>query len=185
MSTAEYKRLMSQGNQDGAMSDEEFKKTLKNQQVDYANQINKKSTKGVGTTFNGQFKGVGFAYKPRNHEEDDVTIQVTDYLEVLKMQGKVVLFSHVPQETFTKSWATKNKNKAMGVRAGVPDMIIVYPDRVLFLELKRLKGGVVSVAQNEWIDALQQVGRKTDSRVYAGIAYGFDDAKNEIDSLLD
>jgi len=134
---------------------------------------------------NGDWQSV----KPRNHEEDDITKQVAEYLEVLQLQKKVVLFSHIPQETFTKSWVTKNKNKAMGVRAGVPDMIIVFPKSVLFLELKRLKGGKVSDAQKAWIEALNNVEKpalnSTHRYVEAKVACGFVEAKDIIDSLID
>lgn len=160
MTAAEYRAYIAKGKDDGAMSDEEFQKTLKNQQLDYANKINK---------------------KPRNDEEDQITIQVAEYCELLMVQKKIRCYSHIPQETFTKSWATKNKNKAMGVRAGVPDMLIVYPNKVLFLELKRLKGGKVSEAQQAWIEALTCVS----GNVYAAIAAGFDAAKREIDDLLE
>ena len=120
-----------------------------------------------------------FAKKIRNHEEDDLTIQVTNYLEELLLKRKIKVFSHVPQETFTKSWVTKNKNKAMGVRSGVPDMLIVFPHSVLFLELKRLKGGVVSQAQATWLEALSATGKVT-----AKVACGWDQAKEAIDAEL-
>jgi len=170
MSAKDYQKLIvNKEKDDGAMSDEEFQKTLKNQQLDYANKINN---------------------KPRNHEEDDITKQVAEYLEVLQLQKKVVLFSHIPQETFTKSWVTKNKNKAMGVRAGVPDMVIVFPYKVLFLELKRLKGGKVSDAQQAWIDAINNIDRTTayaqgSAQVLARVACGFVEAKDIIDQIID
>jgi hypothetical protein len=101
------------------------------------------------------------------------------------MQKKITAFSHIPQETFTKSWSIKNKNKAMGVRAGVPDMIIVYPHAVLFLELKRLDGGVLSKAQKFWLDALNGIyANNEESAIYAEVATGFDGAKKIIDDLL-
>lgn len=169
MTAAEYRAYIAKGKDDGAMSDEEFKKTLKKQQLDYAGQINK---------------------KPRNDEEDQITIQVAEYCELLMVQKKIQCYSHIPQETFTKSWVTKNKNKAMGVRAGVPDMLIVFPNTVLFLELKRLKGGKVSDAQKAWIEAFNRIEAGTAytqgrSQVSAVVACGFDEAKTAIDNLLD
>ena len=118
--------------------------------------------------------------KPRNHEEDDITIQVAQYCEVLLLKKKITAFSHIPQETFTRSWSVKNKNKAMGVRSGVPDMLIVYPHTVLFLELKRLKGGVVSDSQKHWIESLEKT-----KKVHARVARGFNEAKKTIDDLLE
>ena len=109
--------------------------------------------------------------------EDDVTQQVAEYLDLLMAQGKVIEYSHVPQETYTKNWGTKMKNKRMGVRSGVPDMIIVFSRGILFLELKREKGGVVSEAQTRWIEAINAI---LGDSVQASIARGFKQAENLI-----
>lgn len=106
--------------------------------------------------------------------EDDVTKQVAQYLDLLMVQNKVLEYSHVPQETFTRSWGIKMKNKAMGVRAGVPDMIILFPKGVLFLELKREKRGKVSEAQERWIQAFKDIFRRNGGEgVYADVGCGF------------
>lgn len=125
----------------------------------------------------------------RKNEEDVLTKQVTNYLEGLRMSGKVKCYSHIPSSTYTESWSQKNKNKAMGVRPGVPDMLIVTPDRVLFLELKKEKGGVVSIYQKEWIEAINYIAKGTAyaqgiSQVVAKVAHGWDEAKQEIDWCL-
>jgi len=117
--------------------------------------------------------------KQRKHEEDDLTIAVTNYCEELKILGKVILFSHIPSSTYTKYWSIKKKNTAMGVRPGIPDMLIVFPDSILFLELKREKGGVVSAYQQEWLDALTATGRVT-----ARVARGWAEAQEIIDSII-
>ena len=52
---------------------------------------------------------------------------------------------------------------AEGVRAGVPDILIVEPRQGyhgLFLELKRLDGGNISKAQKEFASAAEQRGYK-------------------------
>lgn len=116
-----------------------------------------------------------------NQLEYDLTCQVAQYLDVLVMQKKVVCYSHIPQETFTRSRLTKHKNSAMGVHAGVPDMLIVYPHAVLFLELKRLKGGKVSEAQKRWVEAINTIW---DEHVYAKVVCGWCEAKEEIDSYF-
>lgn len=48
------------------------------------------------------------------------------------------------------------KLKATGVSAGVPDLCI--PSLMLFIEMKRVKGGTVSLEQKEWIEYLVSVG---------------------------
>ena len=44
--------------------------------------------------------------------------------------------------------------------AGFPDLILIRGSELLALELKR-KGGSMTVAQGEWIDAFRQVGQVT------------------------
>ena len=85
--------------------------------------------------------------------EHDEAIALADYLT-----AKGYLFSHIPQETFTKSWGTKMRNKREGVHKGVPDYIIIIRTKTCFIELKRTKGGVVSPEQQLWIDALNDCG---------------------------
>lgn len=68
---------------------------------------------------------------------------------------KGLKYSAIPNSTYTTSWSVKNRNTAMGVRPGVPDMMIVLPTiGLVFIELKRQKGGVVSSHQRDWIAAL-------------------------------
>lgn len=102
-----------------------------------------------------------------------------EYLEALKLQEKVKLFSKLTQETYTKSWGIKNRNKAEGLRKGVPDyLIITGNDKLVFLEMKRVKGGVVSDEQEEWVKAIQDTG------TYCFIAYGVEAAIKCIESVV-
>ena len=105
--------------------------------------------------------------------------QVVEYLELLKLQGKITLFSAVPNNTFTNSWNQKRKQVKEGVRQGVPDLLILTPSTILFLEMKRVKGGVVSEDQKAWILALQDR-----PGVVAKVAHGFIEARNIIESCL-
>ena len=59
--------------------------------------------------------------------------------------------------------------KAEGVRKGVPDLFI--PEWLLWIEMKRVKGGKLSPEQSDWIDYLNDCGH------LALIANGFDEAK--------
>lgn len=105
-------------------------------------------------------------------------VQLASYLLLLQRQGRIILYSHIPHETYTNSWAAKRRNSNTGVRSGVPDYIVITADKVIFIELKRVKGGIVSEEQKRWILSLR--GKKTE----ASVCKGFDDAKAYIDSFL-
>lgn len=108
---------------------------------------------------------------------------LVDWLEA---QG--LLFSATAQSTYTTSWKQKRLNHATGLRKGVPDMLIVIPPeravdgtgRVIFVEMKRQRGGVVSPEQKKWIAALNAVGGTVD----AFVAHGADEAIEEIAKLI-
>lgn len=56
---------------------------------------------------------------------------------------------------------TATRLKAEGVKSGVPDIFLAAPSgeyHGLFLELKRLKGGEVSEAQEAWLKGLSEKG---------------------------
>lgn len=87
----------------------------------------------------------------------------------------------VPNETYTKSWAQKNKNKALGVSAGVPDLFVVIPGQYLVgIEMKRTKGSVTSEAQKEWHKTLNTV-----PNVQVYVCKGSEAAIDVISKLLD
>lgn len=65
---------------------------------------------------------------------------------------------HVPNSTYTKSWKQKAKNKALGVVPGVPDIFVVVGGKLVAVEMKRTKGGVVSASQIEWLKTLESAG---------------------------
>lgn len=110
--------------------------------------------------------------------EYSIQVALVEYLELLKSQGKVILFTSIPNSTFTKSWSAKVKNTKTGLRPGFPDLVIIFPNGVLFLELKKEKGSVVSPYQKAWQEAL--LGRG----LHAVIAKGFDAAKQAIDTYV-
>jgi len=93
----------------------------------------------------------------------------------LRLKG--LKFAHIPNSTYTSSHAAKAKNKAMGVSPGVPDYLILLPERVVFVELKRRHGGVVSPEQLEWGAALVRSG------AFFRVCYGADEAVAFIESL--
>jgi len=65
--------------------------------------------------------------------------------------------------------------KAEGVQAGVPDLCV--PEWLLWVEMKREAGGIVSPVQRDWIQYLESIGH----RVIVG--RGFEDAKRQIESV--
>lgn len=103
---------------------------------------------------------------------------LADYLDTLQRQRKILRYTHIPNETWTKSWSQKIKNKKQGVRKGFPDYVIVCHYRLVFIEMKRKKGGEIKPEQQEWIDDLQKLG------FTAVICRGFDEAKIVIDANL-
>jgi len=62
-----------------------------------------------------------------------------------------------------------------GVSPGIPDIFI--PEWLCWVEMKRVKGGVLSKEQEGWRDYIQGIGQN-----YI-LAYGFEDAKNKLQSL--
>lgn len=104
------------------------------------------------------------------------------FVQWLRLKG----YPHfrVPNETYTKSFKQKAKNKALGVSPGVPDLFVVIPDqhfvygdniksnnpavetneyrhRLVAIEMKRKKGGVTSANQEQWIKTLNEAGVQT------------------------
>lgn len=64
----------------------------------------------------------------------------------------------VPNETYTKSWRQKNMNKALGVSKGIPDLFVCLPNKLIAIEMKRVKGSVTSPEQKQWIERLNKAG---------------------------
>ena len=62
--------------------------------------------------------------------------------------------------------------KSEGVQAGVPDLFC--PAWLLWVEMKRQTGGILSPVQRDWIAYLQSIGHTVI------IGHGFEDAKRQI-----
>lgn len=113
-------------------------------------------------------------------------VEQARFVDWLDSQG--LLFSATAQSTYTTSWNQKRLNHATGLRKGVPDMLVIIPieravdgiGRVVFVELKRIKGGAVSPEQKKWIAALNAVGGTVD----AFVAHGADEAIEEIARVI-
>jgi hypothetical protein len=104
--------------------------------------------------------------------------KLKEYLDILVNQGRVQVYTHINNETYTTSWRQKHRNKAVGVKSGVPDYLIITKNHAVFIELKRNEGGQVSATQKVWIQALP--GKTTQ----ASVCKGFEQAKLFLDSFL-
>ena len=70
-------------------------------------------------------------------------------------------FSAIPNSTRT-TWSECNKNTASGVRAGLPDLVVIVGKSLVWVEMKKIDrksktgrgDGGVSEVQRSWIDAL-------------------------------
>ena len=105
---------------------------------------------------------------------------LVDWLELVGLR-----FAHIPQSTFTRHMGVKMRNKRLGVRAGVPDMMILIPPHrskdgeghLLWIEMKRRKGGVVSTEQREWLTAFMML---ESVNIDAMVAKGWDEAREAV-----
>jgi Holliday junction resolvase len=70
------------------------------------------------------------------------------------------------------------RNQRIGVKSGCPDFVVVLKDKIVFIEMKRQKGGVVSDDQVEWIAAILSSGG------YAAICKGADEAISYLGKLI-
>jgi hypothetical protein len=76
-----------------------------------------------------------------------------------------------------RSIATAGRLKAEGVSSGVPDLFI--PAWMLWVEMKRVKGGSLSVEQKDWINYLESV------KFYCIVGKGANDAKAKISDFFE
>lgn len=102
-----------------------------------------------------------------------------EYLQFLYEQGKVRAYTALPNNLYTKSWKQKVKQKKEGLRPGFPDLCIITRNDLIFIEMKRTKGGILSNYQKDWQKALKAVGIKT------FVAYGFDEAKEYLEEQIE
>lgn len=116
-------------------------------------------------------------------KQDDVPLESVECqrfsmrLTELVNMGLVVKYSHIANES--KDRMANIRNQRVGVRAGCPDYVIVLKNKVVFVEMKRVKGGTVSKEQADWILAINAAGG------YARVCKGCDDAMNYVESQLE
>ncbi|WP_100503996.1 VRR-NUC domain-containing protein [Mycobacteroides abscessus] len=112
--------------------------------------------------------------------EDEEQMALVDWLDLCGLR-----FSAIPMSTFTKHMSVKMKNHRLGVRPGVPDvMVLVSPERskdgqghLIWIEMKRRKGGVVSPEQRAWLTAFMML---ESPNIHAVVAKGWDEAREAV-----
>lgn len=94
---------------------------------------------------------------------------------------ELALMYHIPNGG-SRSKAEAGRFRAEGVKSGVPDICLPVARgeyHGLYIELKRVKGGRVSPAQQRWIAALRDQG------YCACVCKGWDDAAHVIKAYLE
>lgn len=94
-----------------------------------------------------------------NEKNLDIISKVSEY-EIQKavvqfLELKKCKYTSIPNSTYTRSWSQKMKNKQSGLRAGLPDLFVVYNDHAFFIEMKTPKG-VISEYQQAWIYSINK-----------------------------
>lgn len=85
--------------------------------------------------------------------EDEECYTFANYL-----RAKGYQFGHINNEFYTKSWKQKSRQLAMGTAKGFPDYVIIANGKLVMVEMKRTKGGVVSEHQKKWLAELNAAG---------------------------
>ena len=110
----------------------------------------------------------------------DCPLETEEQKEFVRyLRDKELKHTSIPNSTFTKSWKQKSKNKAEGLNPGLPDLLIIVNNHLVFVEMKRVKGGVISEYQKSWIAALNKC-----EAVQAFVCKGAQEAIDLIDDLL-
>ena len=102
------------------------------------------------------------AAKPRGRPEEALQLAVMDYVSTqrLEQRGKCAIF-HVANEKGGRSYAEMAVRKALGVRAGVADLIVMYDGlhggHGAAIELKA-PGNYQTPAQKEFAEVCRRFG---------------------------
>ena len=92
----------------------------------------------------------------RNRPEQQIHQAAVQYLRIMENLGELTFF-HVPGG----GWRTKAEAgifKSLGVRAGVPDLVLLFPGgRTAFIEIKA-PGGYLSASQKAFKNSAENLG---------------------------
>lgn len=114
--------------------------------------------------------------------ESQIQVAIVEYLYLLEKQKKILWFTASWNWQFQKSMAVKMKMKKEGVRPGMPDIMICYHDRIIFIELKSEKWKATKYQR----DVLKYINKIwfLNWIVKWHLAFSFTEAKTIIDSYL-
>lgn len=111
---------------------------------------------------------------------------LTEYQECLTfvewLQYKKIKFTHIANESGLPArvaMIVSAKKKKLGVSRGVPDYMLILPNMLLFIEMKRKKNSRTYQEQKDWIAALNTI-----DNVEAIICKGCDEAIKEVEKRL-
>lgn len=76
-----------------------------------------------------------------------------------------------------RGWKAQRQAKKEGIKAGVPDLVVLLYQRAVFIEMKK-KGGRVSPKQKEWVSQLQLLGYDV------AVCYSSQEAREFIEGIL-
>lgn len=96
-----------------------------------------------------------YKYKKNYNNTPLEEVECMTFVEYLELKG--FKYSHIHHETHTTSIYQKAKKKRLGVKRGVPDYLIILPNKLVFIEMKRIKGGRVCDDQKDWIEKLSTI----------------------------
>ena len=111
---------------------------------------------------------------PTEHEEQATFCK---YLDIRKIKYFAIPNANAMSiKDRTMAIKTMAKLKAEGVKKGVPDMLVFLPTKVLFVEMKRSKGGTISSEQKQWIEYINTLPYAS-----AVVCKGYKEAIEEIE----
>lgn len=97
-------------------------------------------------------------YLPTEAQEQEALFRWAEYQK--NVFPELALLYHIPNGG-SRDVREAHNLRMQGVKSGVPDLMLPVPRggyHGLFIEMKRLKGGVVSDSQKGWLAALRKQG---------------------------
>lgn len=115
---------------------------------------------------------------PTEHEEQ---VMLFDWMTASRGRFPALERAFAVPNMGQRSYATANYLAQEGLKSGVPDIFIPAARQGkhgLFLEMKRIEGGKLSMQQSQWIAALIVLGYRVE------VCNGFEEAKAVIENYF-